>query len=281
MPDFVVLGAAKAGTTSLAAALAEHPGVFLPDCPEPGWLAWDGGAPRRWPADVPADVPIRSQAAYEALFEAAPPQAVAGDISPLYLESVHAPRRLAEELPGALLVATLRDPADRAWSSYWMHRQAGLESRAPEEAFGPDEHRVQVGHYARNLQPFGEGVLLLVFERWTVDPAHLGPLLDALGLDPAGFPPEAPAANRGGVPTNRLAAGLLASPGARALASRLPAPAADLGRAVKARLLRPPPPMPPAIRAHLDALYRDGVHALAPRLGGVPAGWLRSQEAGS
>ncbi len=281
MPDFVVLGAAKAGTTSLAALLAAHPQVFLPELSEPGWLGWDEGAPRRWPSDVPADVPVRSREAYLELFAPAPADSLCGDVSPLYLESAVAPRRIAEELPEALLIATLRDPAERAWSSYWMHRQAGLESRAPEQAFGPEEHRVQVGYYARNLEPFGEGVLLLVFERWTADRAALEPLVQRLGIDPAGFPSDIPRTNRGGVPTSAVAATLLASPTARSLARRLPRPLAAAGRALKARSLEPTPPLPPAIRARLDALYRDDVHALAERLGGVPGGWLRSLGGGA
>ncbi len=278
MPDFVVLGAAKAGTSSLAALLAAHPQLFLPHVSEPGWLGWDDGAPRRWPCDLPDDVPVRSRDAYLDLFASAPGGSLCGDVSPLYLESAVAPQRIAAELPNALLVATLRDPAERAWSSYWMHRQAGLESRAPEQAFGPAEHRVQVGYYARNLEPFGDGVHLLVFERWTADPAALEPLMERLGVDPAGLPTEIPRTNRGGVPTNPIASALLASPSARSLARRLPRPLADAGRAAKARLLKPPPPLPPATRARLDALYRDDVHALAERLGGVPDGWLRSLE---
>ncbi len=271
-----MLGAGKAGTTSLAALLRAHPGVFLPDLDEPGWLAWDPAAPRRWPADVPADVPVRSREAWLALYADAPEGVLLGDVSPQCLESSIAPERIARELPDAPLIVTLRDPADRAWSGYWMHRLAGWEKRPPEQAFGPQEHRVQAGYYARNLQPFGDDVLVLLLEEWSTDPGALLPLAQRLGLDPAGFPAQIPRSNRGGQASDPVAATLLASPTARALGRRLPRPVAAVARSLKARALKPPPPMPPELRRRLDGLYRDDVLALSERLGRRLPGWLRS-----
>ena len=80
LPDFLVIGAPKAGTTALHAALAGHPeAVHVPGQKEPKFFLTDGPPPRRGggPGDV-ADLPRAHLAAggtYEALFDAAPPGA--------------------------------------------------------------------------------------------------------------------------------------------------------------------------------------------------------------
>jgi hypothetical protein len=254
MPDFVVIGAAKAGTSTLHAALSSHPDVFLPSVPEPGWFAWDGAAPRRWPTDVPADVPVRDEPSYQALYADAPAGALTGEVCPLYLESAIAPDRLKAAHPDARIVVTVRDPVSRAWSSYWMHVRGGLETRPPEDAFGPEEHRVQVGHYAANLAPWVERfdrVCVLQFEEWTRD--GLGTLAAFLDLTELPMPPPE---NVGGRPRNPLVAAAMASPSVRSIATRLPD---GLKKAARRGALAPIPPIPPSIRAHLESIYAADV----------------------
>lgn len=268
MPDFVVVGAAKAGTSTLRSALDRHPRVFLPDVDEPGWFAWtDQGAPRRWPTDVPADVPIRSQQAYDALYAAAPPGALTGEVCPLYLESAVAPQALQAACPGARIVVTLRDPVERAWSGYWMHVRAGLETRPPEAAFGPEEHRVEIGRYARNLRPWLDGfgpdaVLVLYVEEWAR--AGLGELASFLGLDSLDLPPPQ---NIGGRPRNRLVAAAMGSEGLRSAARRLPAAIKD---PLRRGALGPSPALPPALGDRLRSLYAAEAVALEALVGRRP-----------
>ncbi len=243
MPHFVVIGAAKAGTSTLRAALRAHPRVFLPAVDEPGFFAWDGsGAPRRWPTTVPADVPVRTRAAYDGLFARASDSALTGEVCPLYLESALAADALKAHSPDARIVVTLRDPVERAWSSYWMHVRGGLETRPPEEAFGPDEHRVQIGHYERNLAPWRERfehVCVLQFEEWTE--RGLGELAGFLGLDRLELPR---AENVGGRPKNPVVAAAMASPAAQRLAQRLPE---GLKRSIKRSALDPTPRIPDSV----------------------------------
>lgn len=166
LPQFVIAGAPKAGTTALHAALATHPGLFLSPVKEPKYYLTDGGPPPRGSQRGPGDAHsaqewIWRRAEYLALFDAAPPGAVRGESTPFYLYDRAAQARLAADVPDVKVVVVVRDPVDRAYSN-WAHLRAdGLE---PEADFGTavelEEQRVADGwapfwHY-RGLGRYGE-----------------------------------------------------------------------------------------------------------------------------
>jgi hypothetical protein len=129
LPDFLVVGVPKAGTTALHAALARHPGLYLSTIKEPKFFLTDGPPPAKGgPGDV---ITYREHVwqrdKYEALFEPARPGALRGEATPLYLHDKAAMRRIADLIPHARLIAILRDPVERAHSN-WAHLwSAGLE----------------------------------------------------------------------------------------------------------------------------------------------------------
>ncbi|GAA2327162.1 sulfotransferase [Dactylosporangium salmoneum] len=132
LPDFLVAGVPKAGTSALHAALVRHPQLFLPSVKEPKFFLTDGPPPRRGgPGDVQTyQEHVWRRADYEALFDPAPPGALLGEATPFYLHDLAAHERIAKLVPHARLVLLLRDPVDRAhsnWSHLWG---AGLESEA-------------------------------------------------------------------------------------------------------------------------------------------------------
>jgi hypothetical protein len=135
LPDFLLLGAPKCGTSALHAALARHPELFLSEPKEPKFFLTDGPPPSA--GGGPGDVPtwgehVWRREEYEALFAAAPAGARRGESTTFYLYDRGAHRRIGELLPDARLVAVLRDPVERAHSN-WAHlRGAGLE---PESDF--------------------------------------------------------------------------------------------------------------------------------------------------
>ncbi len=263
MPDFLVIGAAKAGTSALTAALSRCDDVFVPRVSEPGFWAWrDDGPLRRWDTDVPASIPIRDEPAYAALFDAAGPDQRAGEASPIYLESPVACGRVPV---ATKIVATLRDPADRAWSAYWMHRRDGVEQRPPEQAFAAEEHRVRVGFYGRLLRPWGERfeVHVVFASEWGgEDPtARLG-LAAFLGLDPEPWRAVPARANVGGVPRSAV----LERVGG-VIGRRLPDGLADGARALRDRVRQPLPELPEGVRAQLRELYREDSDELCRLLG--------------
>jgi hypothetical protein len=133
LPDFLIIGAPKTGTSALHRALSEHPELFLPSVKEPKYFLTDGPPPSS--GGGPGDVEtwgehVWRRADYEALFDLAPPGTLRGEGTVFYLYDRHAHRRIADLLPKVRLVAVLRDPVERAHSN-WSHlREAGLEPEA-------------------------------------------------------------------------------------------------------------------------------------------------------
>ncbi|GAA5143089.1 sulfotransferase [Nocardioides marinquilinus] len=152
-PDFLLVGAPKAGTTALHAALARHPDVFVSNPKEPKFWLCDDAPPPHWsgPGDRHSQQEwVWRAEEYAALFEPAEPHQVRGDCTPFYLWSRGAHRRFGAALPEVRVVAVVRDPVDRAHSN-WMHLWSdGLEPE-PDfvSAFGLQDERV-----ARGWAPF-------------------------------------------------------------------------------------------------------------------------------
>ncbi|HEY8059023.1 MAG TPA: sulfotransferase, partial [Acidimicrobiales bacterium] len=133
MPDFIVIGAPKAGSTALHAALAGHPQLFLSPVKEPKFFLCDNTPPPRQTG--PGDAHSRQEwiwrrEDYEDLFRHAPPGTLVGESTPLYLQDLDAHDRIARLAPDARLIAVIRDPVDRAYSN-WAHLWSdGLEPEA-------------------------------------------------------------------------------------------------------------------------------------------------------
>jgi hypothetical protein len=148
LPDFLVAGVPKAGTTALHAALAQHPGLYLSAIKEPKFFLTDGPPPTRGgPGDaLTYREHIWQRDRYEALFDSAPPGALKGESTPLYLYAPVALRRISKLIPAVKLVIIIRDPVERAHSN-WTHLwSAGLE---PERDFlracAEEERRIRAG----------------------------------------------------------------------------------------------------------------------------------------
>jgi len=133
LPDFLGLGAQKAGTTTLHELLRRHPEVFLPVEKETQYFSLHHRRPLGW---------------YAAKFAAAGPDRRAGEITPYYLFHPEAPARIAAALPDAKLVALVRDPVDRAISGYFHARRHGEESLPIEAAFDAEAERLRGAAHA-------------------------------------------------------------------------------------------------------------------------------------
>jgi hypothetical protein len=163
-PDVLIIGAPKAGTSALHAALAQHPQIYASPVKEPKYyMCWDAPPPAyRGPGDAHSNQEwIWRRADYEALFHGAPQDAVRLESTRFYLYLRGARRRIAEELPEAKLIVIIRDPIDRAYSN-WMHLWVdGLEPISDfVEAWHAEDRRVAAGwapfwHYQR-LGSYGE-----------------------------------------------------------------------------------------------------------------------------
>src|SRR5579859_1592750 len=188
LPDFLVIGAPKAGTTALHTALAAHPGLFMSPVKEPKFFLTDGPPPTR--GGGPGDVQtwrehVWRRDDYEALFADAPAGALRGESTPFYLYDHDAQRRISELIPCVKMIVILRDPVERAHSN-WTHLwSAGLEpvsdfvrACAQEDVrvaagWAPFWHYTRLGRYGeqldRALSLFGREQVLVLRYRLLID----------------------------------------------------------------------------------------------------------------
>jgi hypothetical protein len=127
LPDFVIIGAAKAGTTSLYGWLSEHPFVAPASTKEVHYFDYNHYRGEDW---YRAHFPLALDR--DAFAEVHGRPFITGEASPPYIAHCWAPERLARLLPHAKLLVNVRDPVDRAYSQFQMSRREGEE---PLESF--------------------------------------------------------------------------------------------------------------------------------------------------
>ena len=217
MPDFLVIGAGKAGTTSLFHALSRHPMVFPSPRKEPRFFCFDGpGAAPDGLRGFPLGY-VRDPAAYRRLFAGARPGQLAAEASTWYLTCPGAAARIRAAAPDARLIAILREPVARAYS-HWLHcRREGAEPLSFEaalaaepqrraEGWAPHWHYLGQSDYAAGLAAYraafpADRLLVLLYDDLVRDlPAALRRVCVFLGIAPSSTPPAAPRLNTGGVP---------------------------------------------------------------------------------
>ena len=208
LPDFIIIGAQRAGTTALYEYLGAHPavvgaspskGVHYFDTDYTRGLGWYRG---HFPSVV-----------RERYVKARHGKMVTGEASPYYLFHPEVPARVAAVLPRVKLIALLRDPVDRAYSQYSNELARGFEDLGFEEALdaekvrlageaerlSSDPHHVSFSHqhhsyvargfYLEQLQRWqavfpDEQLLVLESSRFFADPsAALGDVQEFLGLE--------------------------------------------------------------------------------------------------
>jgi hypothetical protein len=127
LPDFLIVGAQKAGTTALYAYLRKHPAIAGPPWKE---VSYFDRHYRRGPAWYRGNFPLRAG------------DRIVGEASPSYLFHPLAPARVASLLPAVRLIALLRDPGDRAHSHYQHEVALGREPLAFEQALEREDERM-------------------------------------------------------------------------------------------------------------------------------------------
>jgi hypothetical protein len=258
-----VVGAAKAGTTSLWKYLDAHPDVFMSRVKEPHFFS-------RFRRGVAS---VKDPAAYARLFEDGAAHRYRGEASPSYLPDPETAARLFQACPEARVIVSLRDPVERAYANYWTWVRMGRERRSFAVAVreelatsnvdfaGLPPPYVRRGFYAEQLERYWSvfgmdavivvslhelaadvrGTMRRVFERLDLDTTP------AESIDPvAHFPFRAP--------RNALFAAALNIPGVRPLGDAI---LPDRLRSSVERMIFnfEKPPLDPATRALLREVY--------------------------
>ncbi|WP_167305783.1 sulfotransferase domain-containing protein [Nocardioides euryhalodurans] len=231
LPDFVVIGAMKAGTTSLFRWLGTHPGCDLPEVKEPHFFSRD-------------DEYARGIAAYRDYFAATDPALLTGEASASYADPRIAgvvAERLHAAVPSARLVYLVRHPGERLKSHFLHERQRSRERRSlPEALADPANPYVALSCYADAVTPFlrrfgSDAVLLLhLADLAGADAPGWDRLTDFLGLDHAPGTDERANETRSKVAFNPLLLKLWEA-GWLERVGRLPGPVRRAGRAVLGR----------------------------------------------
>lgn len=295
-PDFLVIGAARAGTTALHGYLGQHPQLFLPAVKEPNFFAFDGETlDCRGPGADYINNSITDWRAYRALFSAAPDGTIKGEASPLYLYAEKAPARIAARAPDCKLIAILRNPIEQAFSHYLYATKQAIEPLADfTAALAAEDDRMAAGWqplfgysrfpaYATQLQRyfdhFARGQMLIAtYEDWQQDPAGMMRRIFAfIGADPGFVPDMRHRPNAGGVPKNRAIQDFLMKPNPVTGAVGLVIPKA-LRWKIRDRLaalnLRHEARMPDAARNILRDRLADEINRLGPMIGRDLSHWL-------
>jgi hypothetical protein len=129
LPNFLIIGAAKSGTTALHHYLAQHPQIYTSPLKEAKFFAFENQQVSwKGPGDLDEKLlPITNLDDYRQLFSAVANEIAIGESSPYYLYSPEAPERIQNYIPEVKLIAILRNPIDRAYSSFLHMMRDGRE----------------------------------------------------------------------------------------------------------------------------------------------------------
>lgn len=179
LPDFVIIGAMKCGTSTLHAQLAAQPQFFMSEPKEPNYFSDD-------------DVYAKGEGWYRGLFRQAPEGAIRGESSTHYTKLPTYPdtiERLAALIPNAKFIYVMRDPVDRLVSHYIHEWTQGVIACPIDEGIDKHKELIDYSRYAFQLEPwiarFGRARILTVeFETMTKEPgAELKRIAAFLGAE--------------------------------------------------------------------------------------------------
>jgi len=176
-PNFFIVGAARAGTTSLYEYLKKNPEIYMSTIKEPNYFS-----PNLNPSLLIMK-PIRDKEKYLALFKNVKNETAIGEASPNYLWDPMAPQLISKVVPSAKIIMILRDPVERAFSHYLMHLSNGTETRSfrsvIDDAIRPTTNDyirriVEAGFYSKQIQQYkkyftSNQMKIFIFEEFMQD----------------------------------------------------------------------------------------------------------------
>lgn len=287
LPNFMIIGVAKAGTTSLFHYLDQHPQVFM--CPMKGtnFFGYEDARDWRWAdegeAPLMRNFKVRTFAEYEASFAGATDEIAIGEASPQYFRCPNAAKRIHECIPGVKLVASLRNPANRAFSGFLMRTRRGEAVQEVHKDLAPDSTHVKEGFYYRRLKRYfdifpKEQMKIFLFEEFKTDPARIvADLFDFLGVDTSFVPDTTVTHNPAAVPKIRFLNRLLYHPVfIRTVKAVLPESLHGVAKQVQRQNLRAAPEFPSDLRTDLLNHYREDILKLEALLDRDLSIWLQA-----
>lgn len=301
MPTFLVIGAAKSGTSSFYMYLAQHPQIYMSPRKEPHFFSYEGEKMDfRGPPGVKLNInlSITDLSNYQKLFAKAPPTAERGEASVAYLYEPKAVQRIRHYIPDAKLIAILRNPVERAFSAYLHVLREGREpARDFMHALDLEPTRIQekwpllyryvdAGRYARQLDRYFQAFRTAQMRVYLYDDLRSDPVgvtqecFRFLGIDPTFVPDVTTRYNESGIPRSRFLQSLLRGPDSLKRLKRRARLYMAGGRLhttyvhLKSRnLIRPT--IPPEASHRLKAIFEPEIASLQSAIERDLSRWLR------
>ena len=289
MPNFLIIGAMKSGTTALYYYLEQHPQIFMSPVKEPNFFC--SGNENTSKPDAVADIRV-----YERLFARVSNEKAYGEASHCYLYEPKAVERIKSCIPEARLIAILRNPVDRAYSHFLHMVRNGTEPVVDFSQVLQEEATVA---YRANFQDYvGRGLyhkqLIRYFDAFNEDQIKiylyedlsnaatytLRDIFRFLEVDAEFVPNISLKHNVSGHPKNKTLDRLLRKQGPVKDALKLYLPAKLRWRlsrpydTLKKLNLTKPPDMEPEIRQQLIEIYREDILKLQELIKRDLSQWL-------
>jgi len=219
-PNFFIVGAPKAGTTTLYEYLKKIPEIYMSPIKEPKYFS------SRIPKKNSLLTPITDKNKYLKLFENVKDEKIIGEASPGYLHDPNVPKLIYNVSPNAKILISLRDPIERLFSNYLNQLrndrlklsfhdeiQRSFKKKNDKKPFLRLEFSLYLENVKRYLDIFGsKQVKIIIFEKWIKDSRHtLEEILNFLDLNYKINEFEKESHNPYVVPRGRLGKSLLAS----------------------------------------------------------------------
>jgi hypothetical protein len=298
MPNFLIIGAAKSGTTALYRYLAQHPEIYTSPIKEPDFFAYEGENPKFY---LPSESLYRYHRLiitdienYLTLFRDVSDETAIGEASTIYLYSPRASERIQHYIPDAKLIAILRNPVERAYSQFLHGLRDGhepltdfaqvLEEEAKriESNWSPFYHYRQQGFYYTLLKRYFDRfdydqIRVYLYDDWKADNLNiLRDVFHFLNVDDTFVPDVSQRHNVSGVSRVEILHRFLNRPNPiKAFLKPLLPQGLHLRITPwlrNANLRRPD--MPPQVRKQLIEVYREDILKLESLIGRNLAGWL-------
>lgn len=299
LPDFLIIGASKSGTTSLYRYLDSHPEIYMSSIKEPRYFAFAEHRPQvRGPYSERLNRRIVWKLEdYRKLFSRQSQEKVAGEASAMYLNSLRSPKTIQRMIPDVRLIAILRHPADRAYSSFCQNRRNGAERFHDFSlALEAEEERSNlhwVGFNYRNAGSYGshleryyslfpkKQLLVFLYEDLVADvSAVLGNICRFLDVDDEfQFDTSEQHNVTRGIPRSNVFSRMLKEKSLAKSAFKLVASRRSR-RSLRDKLsslnLAAKPPYPPEVRQRLCDFYREDILKLQKMIDRDLSTWLKN-----
>ena len=302
MPNFLLIGAQKAGTTALSYSLKQHPQIYMSPKKEPGFFDFEGQKPNfMGPGDralfdhVPTDIE-----SYHQLFQGVSDEMAIGEATTWYLYSSRAPERIQYYIPNAKLIVILRNPVDRAYSAFMHAIRDGRESITDfAQAVKKEETRInqnweylwhykQMGFYYGQLKRYYElfdcsQIKVYLYEDLKDNPvALMQDVCQFLNIDQTLVSGSPPRRNVSGFAKNKLLDNFLDKQNFKWLKTPFKL---FLSSKMRENIIvslknqnRIKPPMSPEVKIQLTEMYREDILKLQELIELDLSGWLKQVE---